>query len=168
MNKYYISHFTVKNMWGYKSYAITFHKDVNVIIGPNASGKTTLINILYDTLTANIQRLCRTEFSEVFITLKSFDGDETKTVSVQQSAEELQISVDKNPFKVSLAPFRHFPEGVAMDDMRAFEYARRRGRFELPELQQQLRGLVPAVWLPVSRRLPIGDEEEMARRFTAS
>lgn len=52
MNQYYISHFSVKNLWGYKNYRIPFFKDVNVIIGPNASGKTTLINILYDTLPA--------------------------------------------------------------------------------------------------------------------
>lgn len=165
MNQYYISQFTVKNMWGYKSYPITFFNDVNVIIGPNASGKTTLINILYDALTANVERLCRTEFSDVSIVLKSFEGDKTKTVSVQQSSEELQISVDKDSFKLPLAPFKHFREGATLDDVRAFEFARRRrGRFELPELQQRLHGLVPAVWLPVSRRLPIADEEEMARR----
>lgn len=152
-------------MWGYKSYPITFFNDVNVIIGPNASGKTTLINILYDALTANVERLCRTEFSDVSIVLKSFEGDKTKTVSVQQSSEELQISVDKDSFKLPLAPFKHFREGATLDDVRAFEFARRRrGRFELPELQQRLHGLVPAVWLPVSRRLPIADEEEMARR----
>jgi hypothetical protein len=35
---------------------------------------------------------------------------------------------------------------------------------DLRALQSELRDLVPAVWLPVSRRLPISEEEEMSRR----
>ena len=46
------------------------------------------------------------------------------------------------------------------------EMVRRRANldFDINELQSALRSLVPAVWLPVSRRLPIAEEEEMARR----
>jgi hypothetical protein len=44
------------------------------------------------------------------------------------------------------------------------EVFRRHFRFDMQELQKQLCNLVPAVWLPVSRRLPIADEEEMAQR----
>ncbi len=163
MSKYYIDNYSVKQLWGYKNYKITFFKDVNVLIGPNASGKTTLINILYDTLTANIARLCKTEFSEVLIGLKSFEGGETETVSVIQSPEDLQISVGEQTFKIPLVQFQHFSEGRALVDVPS-EVLRRHFRFDIQDLQKQLRGLVPAVWLPVSRRLPIAEEEEVARR----
>lgn len=163
MSQYYIANYSVKKLWGYKNYKITFFKDVNVLIGPNASGKTTLINILYDTLTANISRLCRTEFSEVSIGLKSFEGSEAETVTVVRSPEELQITVGKQAFKVQSMPSQRYEEAWGFNDMPS-EILRRRSRLGDQELQERLRCLVPAVWLPVSRRLPIADEEAMARR----
>lgn len=164
MNQYYIHNLVVKNLWGYKSYKITFFKDVNVVIGPNASGKTTLINILYDTLSANILRLCQTEFTEVTITLKSFVGDGKETVSVTRTTEEMMITIGKqSSFKVPLLPFQHFSGGRHFDEAQT-DFIKRRFRLDIQAIQERLRGLVPAVWLPVSRRLPIGEEEELARR----
>ncbi|MBA4147637.1 MAG: ATP-binding protein [Verrucomicrobia bacterium] len=164
MSKYYITDFNVKKLWGYKNYPLKFSKDVNVIIGPNASGKTTLINILYDTLSANFSRLSRTEFSEVTIGLKTFDGNETKTVSVTQTPEDLKIAVGNLNFKVPLLPFQHFSNVNDPDDVPPEIMMQRKFRMDLRGIREQLCGLVPAVWLPVSRRLPIANEEEMARR----
>ncbi len=165
MKNYFITHFDVKGLWGYKNYPIKFHEDVNVIIGPNASGKTTLINILYDTLTGNFPRLCRTQFSEVVVGLKAFEGGERREVRLKQLKEILTIQIDEKKFQIPLAPFQQFGDDPAFSDM-PFEMARRHLRFDVDirELQEALRELVPAVWLPVSRRLPIADEEEMARK----
>lgn len=165
MNKYFITHFDVKGLWGHKNYPIKFHEDVNVIIGPNASGKTTLINILYDTLTGNLPRLCRTQFTEVVVGLKEFEGNECREVSLKQTNETLTIHIDDKKFQIPLAPFQQFNDDLSISDM-PFEMARRHFRFDVDirALQLALRELVPAVWLPVSRRLPIAEEEEMARK----
>jgi predicted ATP-dependent endonuclease of OLD family len=153
----------VKNLWGYKNYNIPFFRDVNVIIGPNASGKTTLINILYDVLSANIPRLCRTTFSEVIITLRSFDEKTSEKVVVAQTADGFQIEVGKHTFKVPLLVLQRFADGRASFDVPP-EILKKHFNLDIQGIQDTLRGLVPAVWLPVSRRLPIAEEDEMARR----
>ncbi len=176
MNTYFIASFHVTGLWGEKNYPIEFHSDVNVIIGPNASGKTTLINILYDILTGNFPRLCRTQFSEVVIKLKAFEGNEGREVRLTQTKDNLTIEIDKDKKKVSvpLAIFRQHgdesafasvPLELARIEMARLELARRHPLSgDLRGIQTTLRELVPAVWLPVSRRLPIAEEEEMERK----
>lgn len=159
---HYIERLTVKKLWGYKNFDIRFQKDVNVIIGLNASGKTTLINILYDTLSGNIGKLARTDFEDVVVQLRSFKGNRTRTVSVKQTGEELTLKVGNKSFSVPTEMAQHMA-GRSNGDLPPGMLRRRFG-IDLGELNDELSGLVPAVWLPVSRRLPIAEEEEVARR----
>jgi predicted ATPase len=165
MSKYFITTFDVKSLWGYKNYPIRLKEDVNVIIGPNASGKTTLINILFDALTGNFRRLCNTQFAEVVIGLKAFEGNENTELRFKQTKEHLNIQIGDDKFQIPLAPFRQFVDEAGFPDM-PVEMGRRHFHVDvdLRLLQNRLRDLVPAVWLPVSRRLPITEDEEMARR----
>ena len=165
MKKYFISNFSVRELWGYKNYPIEFNEDVNVIIGPNASGKTTLINILYDSLSGNFPRLCRTDFAEVSIRLKAFKGHDVRTLRITRTDEELRIYIGNKRYTLPLAPFLRFTDDFGYHD-RLSSYNRRQRAlgFDTRELQHKLQQLVPAVWLPVSRRLPIADEEEMEQR----
>ena len=164
MNKYFISNFSVRKLWGHKNYPLEFNEDVNVIIGPNASGKTTLINILYDSLSGNFLRLCHTNFAEVSIKLKSFEGKDVCTLRITRTDKELRIHIGNKPHVLPLATFLRFTDDFDYHGLLS-SYTRQRGLgFDIRELQRELRQLVPAVWLPVSRRLPIADEEEMEPR----
>jgi predicted ATP-dependent endonuclease of OLD family len=160
MKPHYISAYSVKGLWGYKDYTIAFKPDVNIIIGPNASGKTTLINILYDALTANLLRLAETPFSEVVIDVREFGSSESQRIAIVKTDDLLHITVAKRSFKLPLGPG---PTGQRLLDLPP-EYLRRRHRLGIADLDEALRGLVPAVWLPVSRRLPIAEEEHAAQR----
>ena len=42
MSSYFIESFKIDKLWGYRDIDLVFNKDVNVLIGPNASGKTTI------------------------------------------------------------------------------------------------------------------------------
>ncbi len=161
----YIKEFSVKKLWGHKNYPLVFDDDVNIIIGPNASGKTTLINILYDSLSGNFVRLFRTEFAEVVIKLTAFKNDRQCELRITKSKENLQIHIDNKKHTLPLAPFAQSGDEFAYATMQSVY----RRRFTLlntrdRKLRQQLRQLVPAVWLPVSRRLPIAKEEELEDR----
>ena len=165
MKKYFIKNFSVTSLWGRKNYPLCFHDDVNVIIGPNASGKTTLINILFDSLNGNFPRLFRTDFSEVVINLKEFDGRGQQTLCLKRSEDEITISIGKEKHSVPMAPFIQFGDEFDYDEVHfQFRSLRRGSNLDIRMIQQRLRSLVSAVWLPVSRRLPITEEEALERR----
>ena len=161
MSEHYISRFSVKDLWGHKKYDLEFHDDVNVIIGPNASGKTTLINILYDSLRCNLSHLSQTNFSSVNISLQSFASGAQRELQIVQSEDEIVVNIDDETWCFPSAQFR---DDFIYSEMAIRHTRRRQQHMGVGRLQNQLRRMVPAVWLPVSRRLPIAEEEEMERR----
>ena len=47
MSSYFIESFKITKLWGYREdINLTFNNDVNVLIGVNGSGKTTVLNLL--------------------------------------------------------------------------------------------------------------------------
>lgn len=57
----YISYVSAKNLWLFKSLEADFRPGINVIIGANASGKTSLLRVI--TLCFNIQALSKSIYS---------------------------------------------------------------------------------------------------------
>lgn len=150
--EYFIHDLEVRKLWGYRDLELTFNKDINVIIGPNASGKTTILNLLRYILTADLPSLFELPFDEAFIHLKSFNGGYARTVKVTSNESGLSFKVAGRQFDVKRELI--VPRYISI---------RRRPFLAQPktrELVEILKGLVPAVWLPVSRRLPIPEEEE--------
>ena len=98
MEKYYIESFMVNKLWGWRNFVIRFNKDVNIIIGPNASGKTTILNMLRFILTAEVLNLIGIEFLEATLKLESFEGSYAKTIKVipNEKGYEYIISKEKN------------------------------------------------------------------------
>ena len=41
MRSYFIESFKITKLWGYRDINLIFDRDVNILIGPNGSGKTT-------------------------------------------------------------------------------------------------------------------------------
>src|SRR5438105_3403222 len=116
MDGYYIDKLSVRKLWGYKNIEIQFFEDVNVIIGPNASGKTTLINILFDTLSANLSRLYRTDFHTVTIRLKEFSGSGVETVRIHKDGEELVLSVGNDSTRIPMVILQRYNEDTTTLD----------------------------------------------------
>lgn len=74
MNK--IKKVKIAKFWGDKTVEINFDEDVNFFIGPNGSGKTTIINVIAATLTADFKTLDSTQFEIVEITLTPRNNQE--------------------------------------------------------------------------------------------
>lgn len=130
---------------------ISFNPDVNILIGPNGSGKTTILNLIRFVLTVDISALVDTEFEKVTLTLESFDARSTRTVSVTSSSEALTFRLSRSSFRI--------PVRVMTERRFQFPGYRRRLEVHIERMRSRLQDLVPAVWLPVTRRLPIPDSD---------
>ena len=144
----------VKGLWGREHKKLMFNERVNILIGPNASGKTTLLNILYYVVTANLRRLAEIEFSSAKIELRSFSSNARRTIRVNCDDGTLSVKLGNTP--VVTVPLR----SASRDDPileRQFARAMRSGGMER---LREIRSMVPTAWLPVSRRLSISDPED--------
>ena len=152
---YYIQGFEVKNLWGYKDINLTFHRDVNILIGPNASGKTTILNLLRYILTPDFLSLSENEFNRTVIRLRSFSGNSTRTIRVERTDKGFKFTVSQKQFDIDLErALQRYPTHLM---------GRRRRSIlskAFKDLSECIERLVPAIWLPVNRRLPIAEEED--------
>ena len=115
------------------------------------------------TLTGNIVKLIDYQFDVIKVTLKSFDSGKELVVKVTKTKEEIRFEIaGKTVVFPQLAEALRVRHGhfVNMPP----EILRRHFGAELFQLRKQLEGLVPAAWLPVSRRLPIADDEDDSER----
>lgn len=55
----------LKGVWDEKDFSYNFHPDINFLIGPNGSGKTTVINLIVAALTADYDALNRVPFQSI-------------------------------------------------------------------------------------------------------
>ena len=79
-NKPLITKFSVEGLFGYKTVTLDFRSPVRIVSAEDCTGKTTLLNALYWTLTGQFFRLQAINFLKLSITLG--DG---KSVSILKS-----------------------------------------------------------------------------------
>lgn len=72
---------SITGLWGSKELRLTLHPDVNFLIGPNGSGKTTVINLTAAALTADFPTLDRLRFDQITLDLK--EGDSGKSLQIR-------------------------------------------------------------------------------------
>lgn len=164
MSKYYITKLRVEKLWGHrKPLEIRFNSDMNIVIGPNASGKTTIINILHQSLTGNLSALANIEFKKIVVGLRSFSESESVELRIEQFDGMIQACLGNLEVSMPVMPLRLKGE-LGSEEFYVIPSSRKDLQRELFGFKELIRGMVPAVWLPVSRRLPIMDEEEAERR----
>lgn len=119
MSNYFIKSFKIKKLWGYQDIDLTFNSNVNVLIGPNGSGKTTILNLLYSILTADIPKLLDVNFEQAEIKLKKFKSRSVLTIIVRVDAASnlLEFAVGKNEITLNItdisgiSPSEFYPQG---------------------------------------------------------
>lgn len=155
MSEYRIASLEVTNLWGRRSFNVDFRPNVTILIGENGTGKTTLLSLLHSILTVDLPALSILHFDEAVLRLTSFSSASRRTIRVTSTDEGIEFQVGQRTFRfTSIEPD---PRGFLSPKAR-LRLARARGG--LDELKALLHGLVPFVWLPVSRRLPIPHHED--------
>lgn len=172
MRHHYIESFKINELWGYrKEIEISFNRDVNILIGPNGSGKTTILNLMHSILSADVRGILSSKFKRIEIKLKGFKTRSEKQISIEVSDRSLIFGINDKEYRIRIIDTtsgRRIPEDMISSEKsstvwervpRSYERVRR-----LPgELHDELTSLVPLVWLPVSRRVPPTSENEEDR-----
>lgn len=149
--RFRITSLEIIGLWGRKDVRLDFFPDVNIVIGPNASGKTTVLNIIYYVFSGSLYSLAEMEFKTISFFLASFSGSSTRTVVIKKDEEHIRVKISQQQYKVPLAPSARLTKRLW------------RGHRDTEQVREALQNLVPAAWLPVSRRLPVADEEDAER-----
>jgi len=148
-NPHFVEELRVQGLWGDKNLLIRFNPDITIIVGPNASGKTTILNILRYVLSPEIISLSGLDFQAITLRLRSFAGLHAQSIKITKAEDRIEFKVGQ------------FTAVLPLDlEFRARRPAAFLRRGEARDLVATLQGLVPAVWLPVSRRLPISGDKE--------
>ena len=73
MSNYFIESFKITKLWGYRDINLTFNNNVNILIGPNGSGKTTVLHLLHSILSLDLSGLLNVNFESAEIHLRDFE-----------------------------------------------------------------------------------------------
>lgn len=158
MRNYFIESFKVTKLWGYRDIDLPFNSDVNILIGPNGSGKTTVLNLLHSILTADISNIPSIKFDQAVIKLRSFKGKSIRTLKVYIEKDLLTLKLGQKEYLFDIASsFRGRNSQISLFDDSFYDSSR-----TIKQLKgiDEIINLVPLVWLPVNRRLPVAEDEE--------
>jgi predicted ATP-binding protein involved in virulence len=72
----------VEGFWENHNLKVKLHRDVTFFIGPNGTGKTTLINLIAAVLTGDFQTIEKIPFKKITITLTSTEEAKSPTITV--------------------------------------------------------------------------------------
>lgn len=106
---YRIKSIKINGFWGRGEVECNFNEDVNIIIGRNGTGKTTLMNILHSVLTCDLNGLAESGFESVEVFLKSSENEKTVRVcrldgggDRERGLEEVLYTIDEHEYRVPL------------------------------------------------------------------
>ncbi|GAA0882859.1 AAA family ATPase [Sphingobacterium paramultivorum] len=85
-----IKSFKIINLYGYRTININFDNPVKILIGENGLGKTTILNIIYYTLSKNFLRLSKINFESIEVVF-----DSKNKISFTKSILLKHLSLDK-------------------------------------------------------------------------
>lgn len=163
----YIESIEIEGFWGTKNVSLKLHEDLNFLIGPNGSGKTTIINLVSAVLRADIPALYSVQFDRVIIRLKAIGANKkpiievAKIVDKKMGSFELQYTVRE---KSSDKGTKYGVEGPYDERVyRDYKMGRSRRYMEAgARLSSILADLVEVNWLSIHRSTT--DMERRTRR----
>lgn len=156
----YVSSIEIEGLWGRADVVkIDFDPTINILIGENASGKTTILSLIRCVLQVDVLGLMDVHFKQVTLKMVSFEGASIRTIRIVPEKRGFSYFISGRKFVI--------PVDAYMVDRFSTRIVRQKVAERKREVFKQLQGVAKIVWLPVARRLPISDEEP-DERYTSS
>ncbi|NMP27211.1 AAA family ATPase [Rahnella sp. SAP-1] len=95
-----INYIHIEKMWGYKNVHLELNESINFLIGVNGSGKTTIINIISNTLSVDVSQLLTMPFSELLISFAK--GEMVRVEKKSKTSVDFIISYEDSFFTFNL------------------------------------------------------------------
>lgn len=157
----------ITGFWGRKNVSLKLNEDLNFLIGPNGSGKTTVINLIAAALQADFLALYSIPFERISIQLNSDEPNKNPIIDIVKATDrdniELKYTVCETRGGKEI--FTYSVEGRSYDERMYRGPGRlrmmRRRMEESAHLIKTLSDLVKVSWLSIHRVSP---EVEMKAR----
>ncbi len=75
LNSTNLQYIKINNLFGRNNVVVNFEKEVNIFIGENGLGKTTILNCVYYILKKKYDKLASIEFEEIIVKLKDYNKE---------------------------------------------------------------------------------------------
>ncbi|WP_432450258.1 AAA family ATPase [Aliiroseovarius marinus] len=152
----YIESIEIEGFWGRKFVSLQLNPDLNFLIGPNGSGKTTIINLVSAVLRADIPALYSVQFDKVTIKMKAVGANRKPVIEVAKEVDPKMGSLELIYTVREKASDKGTTYGVEGPyDDRIYQDARylrnRRYREAGARLSRILSDLVEVNWLSIHR-----------------
>ncbi|MBU1078603.1 MAG: ATP-binding protein [Spirochaetes bacterium] len=150
----------ISGLWNTSNIETKLNEDMNIFIGKNGTGKTTLINILHAALTVDVELLSNYQFTEIKLKLVAKINNKKRQKTIIISKKTSNDSIDYIIYKLSRTNSLNVP---LLNDRIGIRRRRLASRFEakIEEIQNLLNDIVCVSWLSVHRELV--DIEELDR-----
>ena len=157
---HHIRRIEVEGFWETHSLRLRLDPDVNFFIGPNGTGKTTLINLIAAALTIDLPTLARIPFKKITIILNSTKEEKspsivvTKIVANERSNTAIEWRIRKTEAGEEARFVMGDPEEVVLRGDRVVRrWTTEAHRRRSPALSKLLSDLVQVQWLSVHRAI---------------
>ncbi len=142
--------------WGNRHIKIKLFQYVNLFIGVNGSGKTTIINIIASALQADVETLVKMPFSKIRLDLSEVKGKRKPSIEVEKIQDEplyeniIYRFKDKASDKYIDYPLNEIEGRKLLRKTRINRHRVRHTRLN-PEISRKLESTINIKWLTIHR-----------------
>ncbi len=162
-----IESLVVDKLYGYLDFEVEFSPDVNILIGINGSGKTSILNVLAWVLGPSLRKLAELQFKTIRV-VYNVAKKEKMTVIAKKRKNYVELSIGDITGKLRIPIFGYADEIAAgekrtasVDDM----YERYRMEKKEDSVLKALEELDGPLYLPLDRRWSEGSGMVQTRQF---
>ncbi len=157
----------IRKLWNIHNIELKLNPNVNFLIGPNGSGKTTIINLIVAAMTADFQSLIQIPFHSIEIRMAEFNGRKKPAIRVVKkwSQDRSSFSIQYKLREAASANWQNYSlEDI--EELYRYRYLTRKRRQymestpEVASLKERLTEFYKLSWLSIHRSKSFRKQEE--------